>query len=295
MISGRSRPSDQKGISMRFRAYDRNGTYGLAVEIDGIWRDLGMYRLADLITDGRERDRTIADGAPVMDFSGTKLLPPIPNPGKILCVGLNYVDHAAESPYVNVPKYPAFFARFASSLIPDGAPIIRPECSHELDYEGELIAVIGRRARHVSEADALDHVAGYSTFNDGSIRNYQFLAPQWTPGKNFDNTGAFGPDFVTADELPKGARGLRLEVFLNGKKMQSANTDDMVFSVAQLVSTASEFMTLEPGDIIATGTPAGVGFARKPPVFMKHGDTVEVRIEKIGTLSNPVRNEIPAA
>jgi 2-keto-4-pentenoate hydratase/2-oxohepta-3-ene-1,7-dioic acid hydratase in catechol pathway len=154
--------------------------------------------------------------------------------------------------------------------------------------------VIGKGGRHISEANALDHVAGYSIFNDGSIRNYQFLAPQWTPGKNFDGTGAFGPEFVTADELPAGAKGLLLEVFLNGEKMQSASTDDMVFPVTTLIAKASEFATLEPGDVIVTGTPAGVGFARKPPVFMKDGDTVEVRIERIGALSNPVRNETAA-
>jgi 2-keto-4-pentenoate hydratase/2-oxohepta-3-ene-1,7-dioic acid hydratase in catechol pathway len=221
-------------------------------------------------------------------------LPPVTRPGKIICVGLNYVDHAAESPYKDVPKYPAFFARFATSLIADGAPIIRPDCSHQLDYEGEIAAIIGKTARHVTEERALDHVAGYAIFNDASIRDYQFLAPQWTPGKNFDDTGAFGPEFVTADELPPGADGLALEVFLNGERMQSANTKDMVFSVAALVAKASEFTTLEPGDVIVTGTPAGVGFARKPPVFMKDGDTIEVHVERLGRLSNPVRNQNPA-
>lgn len=155
-----------------------------------------------------------------------------------------------------------------------------------------MVAVIGRRARHVSVADALDYVAGYSLFNDASIRNYQFLSVQWTPGKNFDGTGAFGPEFVTADELPPGATNLALEVFLNGEKVQSANTSDMIFGVAELVSKASEFATLEPGDIIVTGTPAGVGFARKPPLFMKAGDRVEVKIEKIGTLRNKVEDEV---
>lgn len=280
---------------MRYRAYERNGAEGLAVSDGAQWRDLGPLSLTTLIAEGRERDATLAQGKALLDLAGVRLLPPIPRPGKILCVGLNYVDHAAESPYVHVPSYPAFFARFATSLIADGAPIIRPDCSHELDWEGELVAVIGKRVRHIREEDALDCVAGYSIFNDASIRDYQFLAPQWTPGKNFDDTGAFGPEFVTADELPPGARGLMLEVFLNGKKMQSANTDDMVFPVATLVSKASEFTTLEPGDIIVTGTPAGVGFARKPPVFMQHGDRVEVRIDRIGILSNPVRNETAIA
>jgi 2-keto-4-pentenoate hydratase/2-oxohepta-3-ene-1,7-dioic acid hydratase in catechol pathway len=279
---------------MRYRAYERNGAAGLAVQVAGVWRDLGSRNLIDLLAEGRENDLSIADGAPEIAIDALKLLPPIPRPGKVLCVGLNYVDHAAESPYKSVPDYPTFFPRFASSLIGDGAPIVRPDCSHELDFEGELVAVIGKGGRHISEANALDHVAGYSIFNDGSIRNYQFLAPQWTPGKNFDGTGAFGPEFVTADELPAGAKGLLLEVFLNGEKMQSASTDDMVFPVTTLIAKASEFATLEPGDVIVTGTPAGVGFARKPPVFMKDGDTVEVRIERIGALSNPVRNETAA-
>lgn len=278
---------------MRYRAYERNGKAGLAVKTGDFWRDLGNRTLIDLLVEGRERAPLGIGEAPEIVLDGLRLLPPIPRPGKILCVGLNYIDHAAESPYVNVPAYPAFFARFASSLVADGAPIIRPDCSPELDFEGELVAVIGKGGRHIGEADALDHVAGYAIFNDGSIRNYQFLAPQWTPGKNFDDTGAFGPEFVTADELPAGAKGLLLEVYLNGQKMQSANTDDMVFPVATLVAKASEFTTLEPGDIIVTGTPAGVGFARKPPVFMKDGDTVEVRIQQIGILSNPVRNETP--
>lgn len=280
---------------MRYRAYERDGVQGLAVQVDGVWRDLGACALVDILVNGQAQDPAIAAGTPEIDLATVRLLPPIPRPGKILCVGLNYVDHAAESPYLNVPTYPAFFARFASSLIADGAPIIRPDCSHELDFEGELVAVIGKAARHVHEAHALSHVAGYSIFNDGSIRNYQFLAPQWTPGKNFDNTGAFGPEFITADELPPGAKGLQLEVFLNGNKMQSANTNDMVFSVAALVSKASEFMTLEPGDVLVTGTPAGVGFARKPQVFMRDGDTIEVVIEGIGRLVNPVRNESTAA
>lgn len=276
---------------MRYRTYEKGGEHGLAVLVNGTWRDLGARNLVDIIASGDVSKPDIAGSAPEIDLDAVRLLPPIPAPGKILCVGLNYVDHAAESPYEDVPDYPTFFPRFASSLIADGDPIIRPECSHELDYEGELVAVIGKRARHVTKDDALDYVAGYSIFNDGSIRNYQFLAPQWTPGKNFDDTGSFGPEFITADELPDGANGLMLEVFLNGEKMQSASTSDMVFDVATIVSTASEFMTLEPGDVLVTGTPAGVGFARKPQIFMKDGDTVEVRIEKIGTLTNPVRNE----
>lgn len=276
---------------MRYRSYHRDGAPGLAVQDAGIWRDLGAVDLAGLIASGQAQDAALGQGAPALDLSTVTLLPPIPRPGKILCVGLNYVDHAKESPYEGLPSYPAFFPRFTSSLIGDGQPILRPWVSHELDFEGELVAVIGKTARHVSEAEALDHVAGYSIFNDASIRNYQFLGVQWTPGKNFDATGCFGPDFVTADELPPGGHGLSLEVRLNGVPVQRANTAQMIFPVAELVAKASAFMTLNPGDIIVTGTPAGVGFARTPPLFMKDGDVVEVEIEGLGKLTNPVRDE----
>jgi 2-keto-4-pentenoate hydratase/2-oxohepta-3-ene-1,7-dioic acid hydratase in catechol pathway len=276
---------------MRYRAFDRQGKAHVAVcEQQGEWRDLGETSLVDLLSSGRAI--AIPANAPVVDLASVKPLPPIPNPGKVLCVGLNYVDHAAESPYKGLPTYPPYFPRFASSLVADGDPIVRPQSSVQLDYEGELVAVIGRRARHVSVDEALDYVFGYSIFNDASIRDYQFFAVQWTPGKNFDGTGAFGPEVITSDELPAGAKGLGLEVRLNGAVLQSANTSDMIFSVADLVSKASEFMTLDPGDIIVTGTPAGVGFARKPPIFMKHGDIVEVSIEKIGVLKNKVQDEV---
>jgi 2-keto-4-pentenoate hydratase/2-oxohepta-3-ene-1,7-dioic acid hydratase in catechol pathway len=280
-----------EAIFMRYRTFERAGNACLAVRIDGLWRDLGERTLVDIIAGGTADKISVSADRPVMDILSVKMLPPIPRPGKVLCVGLNYADHASESPYEGFPKYPPFFPRFASSLIADGDNIVRPLCSHELDFEAELVAVIGKKARHVTVTEALEYVAGYSMFNDASIRNYQFLSVQWTPGKNFDGTGAFGPEFVTADELPTGAKGLLIELFLNGQKMQSANTSSMIFSVADLVSTASEFMTLDPGDLIVTGTPAGVGFARKPPVFMKDGDLVEVKIEGIGTLRNVVRDE----
>lgn len=217
------------------------------------------------------------------------LLPPLSNPEKIVCIGLNYKDHSAESGFKQ-PEYPTVFGRFNSSLIAHGAPILRPAFSEQLDYEGELAAIIGKTARDAAEEDALDHIAGYSVFNDGSIRDYQFKAPQWTPGKNFDDTGAFGPDFVTADDLPPGCEGLRLQTRLNGQVVQDASISDMVFPVAKLVAILSQFMTLKPGDVIVTGTPSGVGLARKPPLFMKHGDTVEVEIDRVGLLRNPVRD-----
>jgi 2-keto-4-pentenoate hydratase/2-oxohepta-3-ene-1,7-dioic acid hydratase in catechol pathway len=169
-----------------------------------------------------------------------------------------------------------------------GASLIKPDASDRFDFEGEMVAVIGKPGRAISEADALDHVAGYSIFNDGSIRDFQLRTPQWTIGKNFDGTGGFGPYFVTADELPAGGGGLHIETRLNGQVMQSASTGDLIFDVRRLVSLISIGMTLEAGDIIVTSTPSGVGAARKPPVFMKPGDVCEVEIERIGTLRNPV-------
>jgi 2-keto-4-pentenoate hydratase/2-oxohepta-3-ene-1,7-dioic acid hydratase in catechol pathway len=212
---------------------------------------------------------------------------PLRGAAKILCLGLNYVDHAAEGGH-NKPDYPMVFLRVESSLMGHGAAMVRPKNSVTLDWEAELVAVVGKTARHVSIDDALDYVCGYSCFNDGSVREYQRKSTQWTMGKNFDATGGFGPYFVTADELPLGAKGLKIECRLNGETMQSANTDDMIFDVATTLSLMSECLTLEPGDLLVMGTPAGVGHARRPPVWMKPGDSVEVEIEQIGTLVNPI-------
>jgi acylpyruvate hydrolase len=195
-------------------------------------------------------------------------------------VGLNYVDHSIESGFTP-PDYPTIFTRFTSSLVSAGAPIVRPKVSIQLDYEGEMVAVIGKGGRHISEDDALEHMIGYSILNDASVCDYQKKAPQWTMGKNFDGTGAFGPYLVTADELPRGGKGLRIQTRLNGTMVQDASTDDMVFSVAKLISFLSEAITLSPGDILVSGTPAGVGVARTPPLFMKDGDVCEVEIEKV--------------
>ena len=231
--------------------------------------------------------------AQALDEDAITYLPPLSHPPKIICVGLNYADHSAESGFKQ-PDYPTLFGRFQSSLVAHRAPIIRPRVSHQLDYEGEIVAVIGKRGRHVAKADALGHVAGYSLFNEASVRDYQFKAPQWTVGKNFDGTGAFGPSFVTADELPPGARGLRLRTRLNGEIVQDASTDDMVFDVETLISVISQAITLEPGDLLVTGTPAGVGLARKPPLWMKPGDVCEVEMEGLGVLSNPIEDEAAA-
>ncbi|HEX3465520.1 MAG TPA: fumarylacetoacetate hydrolase family protein [Candidatus Elarobacter sp.] len=234
--------------------------------------------------------RGAPDGAwrPLRDL---RLLPPIARPGKIVCLGLNYVDHAAEGGHAK-PDYPSIFLRSATSLVAHEQPILLPRCSDKLDYEAELVAVVGTTARHVAKADALRYVAGYSCFDDASIRDYQHFTAQWTIGKNFDRTGAFGPWFVTADELPPGAAGLTIESRLNGQVMQHANTRDMIFPVDETIALLTECMTLEPGDLLVMGTPGGVGHTRKPPVFMRDGDLIEVEIESIGVLRNRVAAEV---
>ncbi|MBV9066482.1 MAG: fumarylacetoacetate hydrolase family protein [Methylobacteriaceae bacterium] len=289
---------------MHFLTFRKDGRVGLAASHDGhsyrgLFESDARYPgpLDQLIRKGAaERDAAataLLSGEPVGPAS-VEILQPLAAPGKIICVGLNYRDHAGESG-MKVPDYPTLFARFASSLIPHGAPIVRPPESDRLDYEGELVAVIGKGGRRIAKTDALDHVAGYSIFNDGSIRDYQLRTPQWTMGKNFDGTGPFGPVFVTADALPPGARGLKIETRLNGKVMQSASTDDLIFDVATLVESISVGITLEAGDLIVTGTPSGVGGARKPPVFMKDGDVCEIEIERIGVLRNEIMDEARAA
>lgn len=285
---------------MKFMSYIENNVEGIAVEVDGTFKGMlannSNYpgNLLSLIETGgsalNDAYETLKNAAEV-SISNVDLLPPVSNPEKVICVGLNYVDHSKESGF-ETPDYPTLFGRFNSSLIGHGAPILRPEESIQLDYEGELAAIIGKKAYRVSEDEALDHVAGYSVFNDGSIRDYQHKAPQWTPGKNFDDTGAFGPHFVTADVLPKGCLGLQLTTRLNGMVVQEAKIDDMVFSVASLVSIISQFMTLNPGDVIVTGTPGGIGLARTPPLFMKDGDVCEVEIESIGILNNPIKDRV---
>ena len=223
-------------------------------------------------------------------LAGLRYLPPVQNPAKAFAIGLNYLDHAAESNFA-APKHPVVFQRFASSWVAHGQPLVRPHVSTQFDYEAELVAVIGKAGRYIDKEQALAHVAGYSLFNDGSLRDYQLRTNQWTLGKNFDASGSFGPEFVTADELPAGAAGLRIQCRLNGQTMQDANTRDMIFDVATLVSACSEAMALQPGDIIITGTPSGIGMARKPPVWMKAGDVCEVEVEKLGVLRNGIVDE----
>jgi 2-keto-4-pentenoate hydratase/2-oxohepta-3-ene-1,7-dioic acid hydratase in catechol pathway len=221
--------------------------------------------------------------------SEVELLPPVPRPPKIICVARNYAEHAAEAK-LEVLEYPNLFIRFPRSLIPDGAPILVPKVSEQADWEAELAVIIGKRGKHVAKGDAYEHVAGYAPFNDVSVRDWQLRVKQFGAGKNFDSSGPFGPELVTRDEVPD-PQNLRIELTVNGETMQSGNTSDMVFDIPTLVEHVSQFATLEPGDVIATGTPSGVGHFRDPPVYLKPGDTVRVSIESVGRLENPVAAE----
>jgi acylpyruvate hydrolase len=225
-------------------------------------------------------------------LKGLKFALPVANPGKVVCLGLNYLEHVKEGPNRdNIPKFPTIFMRANSSLVAHNSPMIRPRVSETYDYEAELVLIIGKRVKHLTMQNAYSCIAGYSCFNDGSIREYQRRTTQWDMGKNFDATGGFGPWMVTADELPAGAKGLKIESRLNGKVMQSDNTDNMMFPIAETLVDITQGMTLEPGDLVVTGTPSGVGHARKPPVWMKHGDTIEIEVEQVGILSNPIEDE----
>jgi acylpyruvate hydrolase len=285
---------------MRLVNFRLDGRAGTALQnkdgsLVGRYADDPKYpgSIADLVVRGGDAlasaARSLA-GGPALEGGRIEYLPPFPTPPKIICLGLNYADHAAEGGF-KPPSYPTLFARFASSLVGHGAPLIRPRVSTQFDYEGELVAVVGRGGRHISREAALDHICGYSIFNDASVRDFQMKTPQWTVGKNFDGTGAFGPAFVTADELPRGAAGLSLQTRLNGKVMQSASTTQMIFDVVTTVALITEALTLEAGDVLVMGTPSGIGMARTPQVFMKAGDVCEIEIEGLGILRNPISDE----
>jgi acylpyruvate hydrolase len=283
---------------MRIVHFETRGIAGIAADEGSGWhgltqRDSGFPdTLPELIAQGADllrMGRSLGQ-SPAIDLNAVRLLPPVPKPPKILCVGLNYDDHLEESG-LKKPAYPEIFARFATSLIPHQEPIRRPRESIALDYEAELAVVIGKPGRRIPRDQALDHVAGYSLFNDATVRDFQLRTPQWTMGKNFDGTGSFGPWLVTPDALPPGASGLRIQGRLNGRVMQDSRTDRLIFSVPALIEMISVAMNLERGDVIITGTPGGVGAARKPPVYMQHGDVFEVEIEKLGILTNPVQDD----
>jgi 2-keto-4-pentenoate hydratase/2-oxohepta-3-ene-1,7-dioic acid hydratase in catechol pathway len=235
--------------------------------------------LRDLIAVSRLAEPSDADEIPLSDV---QLLPPIPNPDKIICIGLNYRSHAEEAG-VEAPETPTFFAKFRNALVADGSEVALPAASRKVDYEAEVAFVIGRRAKDVSESDALDHVAGYMLLNDLSARDLQFATPQWIPGKVFDGSAPCGPALVTPDEAgPPDQIGIELK--LNGEVMQSATTADLIHPIPALVAHLSTLLTLEPGDIVSTGTPAGVGSVREPRVWLRPGDQIEISSPTLGTL-----------
>jgi 2-keto-4-pentenoate hydratase/2-oxohepta-3-ene-1,7-dioic acid hydratase in catechol pathway len=248
-------------------------------------RDLRSLLESDLLGEvAQYRDET-----PDFLFQDLRLAPVIPNPRNVLCVGLNYEDHRAETRRPQV-DHPTIFMRVQESLAAHGSPLWIPTESDQFDYEGELAIVIGRQGRRIPEAAAWDHVAGVSCFNEGTVRDWQYHTHQFGPGKNFPGTGAFGPAFVTLDELPDD-RALKLETRVNGEVVQSVLTSQMIFPVPRLIAYCSTFMTLYPGDVIVTGTPGGVGAKRQPPKWLAPGDTVEVDIEHVGTLRNVCQKE----
>lgn len=278
---------------MKFASFqtDRGPSWG-AVEGDHV-RDLGALPGAapDLRT-AIERGAlpaSVPAGAPSLPVEGLAWLPVVPNPGKILCVGLNYETHRKETGRKEVEN-PTIFARFANSQTGHGCPIVRPRVSTDLDFEGEVAVVIGTGGRYIGRAEAMAHVAGLAPYNDGSVRDFQYHTHQFTPGKNFPDTGAFGPWMVTPDEM--GAIGpQRLQTRVNGQVVQDALLSQMIFDIPAQIEYCSRFTRLEPGDVIVTGTPGGVGAKRTPPLWLKPGDVVEVEIDGIGLLRNPVTQE----
>jgi 2-keto-4-pentenoate hydratase/2-oxohepta-3-ene-1,7-dioic acid hydratase in catechol pathway len=278
---------------MKWASVDNAGATAFGPIVDGELVDLSarFATLADVIDFDRRDELSGATAtAPRVTLQSTRFLPPIPAPRRILCIGVNYAAHAAESDRPSESTYPVVFTRFPSSLVGHESPIVRPHVSDRFDFEGELAIVIGRRCRYVTRDRALDVVAGYSCFMDGTLRDFQRHSSQFTPGKTFDNSGAFGPFIVSADEVPDPSR-LTLTTLVNGKQMQHAPTSDLIHDIPALIAYCSSFTTLESGDVIATGTPGGVGYARTPPRFLVPGDVVEVVITEVGTLRNTVVDE----
>jgi len=257
----------------------------------------GLSTLAEFVGSSKyaERDSLVKTAKVIARFDEVTLLPVIPRPEKIVCAVRNYMDHHQEvlaaGMHRELSEEPPIFLRVWRSQTAHNAPIIRPKVSETLDWEGELAVIIGTCGRDIPESAAWDHIAGYSIYNDGSVREWQFHAKQIASGKNFESTGGFGPWMVTADEIAPG-RQLKLETRLNGEVIQSSHTGHMIFSIPKLIAYASTIFTLVPGDVIITGTPAGVGWSRKPQRFMKAGDVCEVEIEGIGTLRNPIVDQV---
>lgn len=279
-------------VTYRHKAIE---TFGVAVAagVVEVGRRLGgRFRgLREVLAAGAldEVRRAAAGQTPDASLDDIEYLPPIRDPGKILCVGLNYKTHVEETGRTET-EHPSIFVRFADSVVGHRQPMVKPKLSDQFDYEGELAVIIGKPAWRVSTAEALAHVAGYACFNDGSIRDYQRHTSQWTPGKNFRASGAFGPWLVATDEVPDPTR-LTLVTRLNGRELQRATTDLLIYPIPVIISYVTRFTPLGPGDVIATGTPGGVGSRRNPPVWMAKGDEVEVDISGVGVLKNPIVEE----
>jgi 2-keto-4-pentenoate hydratase/2-oxohepta-3-ene-1,7-dioic acid hydratase in catechol pathway len=277
---------------------DGKETWGAAVEggVVDLGRQTPYACLADFIAsaDFAKREAIVAGKKPDLALEGLHYLPVIPRPEKIVCAVRNYLDHHQEAVAAGLNRElseePPIFLRVWRSQVAHGQPIIRPRVSESLDWEGEIAVIIGKPGRDIPQDKAYEHVAGYSAYNDGSVREWQFHAKQIASGKNFEGTGAFGPWMVTADEIDP-ARVLKLQTRLNGEVMQSSDSSLLIFSIPKLISYCSTIFTLVPGDVIVTGTPGGVGFSRKPPRFMQPGDVVEVEVEGVGVLRNPIEDQ----
>jgi 2-keto-4-pentenoate hydratase/2-oxohepta-3-ene-1,7-dioic acid hydratase in catechol pathway len=277
---------------MKFASYRQAGNQGWGAVVGNCVRALGAIAptLCEAIARGKlpRTEQEVPRSAPALSLDQIQLLPPIPDTGRIFCVGLNYADHQQETGR-RPTEQPVIFVRFAQSVVGHGDALSAPPESETYDFEGELAVVIGKPGRRIPEAAALSHVAGYACFMDGTIRAWQMHTNQYTPGKNFDRSGGFGPWLVTPDEVGDPQAGLRLQTRLNGQVVQQTNTNLMLFPVPVVIAYLSAFTALEPGDVIATGTPAGVGFKRTPPLYMRSGDRIEVEIERLGLLANPVQ------
>jgi len=255
------------------------------LDMDGSWFQNSQEKYAVLARNAKALNQAAEKGW-LTQRKDAYWLAPVPRPGKLICIGLNYRDHAAES-NMPIPSRPVVFSKFSTAVTAPGEPVVLPEASVQVDYEAELAVVIGRRAKGVSANRALDYVLGYTCFNDVSARDFQFADGQWQRGKSCDTFAPMGPTIVTADTISDPHK-LSIKLVLNGQTMQDSNTDQFIFGVPELIEFLSQTITLEPGDVIATGTPSGVGFARKPPVFLRPGDVMEVVIESVGWLNNPV-------
>jgi 2-keto-4-pentenoate hydratase/2-oxohepta-3-ene-1,7-dioic acid hydratase in catechol pathway len=279
---------------VKFASFRHAGNAGWGAVVGNCVRSLPAVAptLREAIARGKlpRTEQEIPRAAPAVPLDNLPLLPPIPDTARIFCVGLNYADHQAETGR-KPTEHPVIFMRYAQSVLGHGAALLAPPESETYDFEGELAVIVGKAGRRIAEADALSHVAGYSCFMDGTIRAFQLHTHQYTPGKNFDRSGAFGPWLVTPDEAGDPKAGMKLETRLNGQVVQQSSTNLMLFPVPVVIAYLSSFTALEPGDVIATGTPAGVGFKRIPPLYMRGGDRIEVEIERVGLLANRIEQE----